>query len=83
VYVNVFSGHLFMSASLLLSLVVATPFVPAHRRPMNRRMRVLIRCYRAFLRAGHLLNVRLPMSEEFISVLKRKLGFSPGLFICF
>lgn len=53
------------------SFVAGAPFVPAHRARANRRMRMNIRRHRALLRAGYRLLGCLPLSADFINMLKR------------
>ena len=57
---------------MLHHTVCATPCVSASRACYNRRMRMALRCHQALLQAGYTPGrVKLPLSKDFIAVLKR------------
>ncbi|KAM0867061.1 hypothetical protein ACQ4PT_042243 [Festuca glaucescens] len=48
-----------------------TPFTPVRSAASNRRLCMLMRRHRSFMAAGYRFTGHLPMSEQFVNVLKR------------
>lgn len=63
-------GSLFLRSLAGTPNGAAAPFVPAETAAANRQKRKLMEKHRASVKKGRLLNLELPLSPNFISLLK-------------